>query len=220
MPMRRAVCFVVLLTSTAACVASSDANNAAESHEAPADPFTLAPCAPMGFDDLSAKFPPGEIVAPLATPFTLASRRRARCNAITGCAPWTHGNVQLQNSRAIVEPPRSGFAALLLDPAGTTMSLDLLARDPSPAVRDLAWSHIPPRVRVQCTIADSLACTVALETYELDPFEFATSLDDAAYFRWDGRICTDGTYQLVTKLDPSVIDGAANRNQIAIWGRL
>jgi hypothetical protein len=224
--MHEAVCFVVVLTLAASCVTTSDAHGGVETRESPSELFALEACTPLGFSDLIAKFPPGEIVAMLATPFTLASRSRTRCNAITGCSPWTNGNVALQNSRLIVEPPRSGFAALMLDPASAQITLDLLARDPSSSVRAHGWSHAPPRVRIQCgpiatnSVADALSCTTTLEAYELDPFAFATTSEDSAFFAWDGHICTDGTYQLVSRLDAADIDSAANRNQLAIWGRL
>jgi len=224
--MREAVCFVVLLTLSASCVATSDAR-AVEERSAPSDPFALEACTPMTFADLVAKFPPGEMTAPLGSPFTLVSRSRASCNAFTGCTPWASGNVLLQSSRAIVEPPRSGLAALVLDTtAPARISLDLLAREPSAGVLGLSWPHVPPRLRFQCGavpiqgIADGLHCTLALEAYELEPFEFATTTEDTAYFAWDGHVCTDGTYQFVTRIDANNVDGAANRNQMAIWGRL
>ncbi|MGE3767067.1 MAG: hypothetical protein AB7L94_32740 [Kofleriaceae bacterium] len=224
--MREAVCFVALLTFAASCVTTSDADSSVEARESPADPFTLDACTPMGFTDLIATFPPGEITAPLATPFSVATRRRARCNAITGCTPWTNGNVLLQNSWATVDPPRSGFAALVLDPVTPAISLDLLARDPSASIRAHAWAHVPPRLRLVCgpiaagNAAGALDCTVVLEAYELDPFAFPTTRDDSGFFTWDGHVCTDGTYHLVTRLDASDVDDAANRNQMAVWGRL
>lgn len=222
--MREAVCFVVLLTLSASCVASSDADSTSARREAPADPFTLEACTPMAFRDLVAMFPPGETSAPLATPFSLASRSRARCNEITGCSPWTSGTVLLQSSRAVVHPPRSGFVALLLDSAPSRISLDLLAREPSTDVLALSWSHVPPRLRFRCGVVDGVAealdCSVTLEAYELEPFEYATSTNESAYFAWEGHICTNGTYQLVTRLDSAIVDSAANRNQLAIWGRL
>lgn len=224
--MRSAACLVGLLTCPTACVRTSDASDGPSTNEPLADPFSLAVCTPMAFEDLIAVFPPGEVTAPLATSFTLASRSRARCNAVTGCSPWTGGNVLLQNSRTVAEPPRAGFAALVLDASTSSVSLALLARDPSTRVRAQPWAHIPPRVQLSCgsvsagELADALSCSVTLEAYELDPFEFATSIDDSAYFTWTGRICTDGSYQLVTRLDTPGADTPSNQNQLAIWGRL
>jgi hypothetical protein len=203
----------------------------------PADPFTLETCTPMAFADLVAYFPAGGTAASVGG-FTLTSRTRASCNEITGCSPWVHPSpVRLQQIFA-----RDGYAkgtTHAMPPAGSTQ-LQLVTSSPAKITMQLAAAEpgaASLTIRFRCEgvpqngSADGLDCSVQVEfpgdypslLWFVDTYAGQPLFDNTTMVSWRGRICDDGRYQLVTRLASDLgtsVEGANNRNQLAIHGTL
>jgi hypothetical protein len=207
----------------------------------PPDPFTVdTSCPAMSFDQLAARFPPGETVA-AAGQLTWTSRVRASCNAITGCTPWSWpAPVSLAQAIARAGFPSGSVHAV---PAGgaLTLALDTSQQVPFIELQMQATEPGAPSNTIVLTcgqikqggLADALDCSIDV-SFPTDPPSLLFFVDNTAeqplfdgttVVFWHGRICSDGTYQLVSKLaaelSPNVpVDSANNRNQFAVYGQL
>ena len=203
----------------------------------PSDPFTLESCTAMTFEDLVKHFPPGTTSASVGG-FTLTSRTRASCNAITGCSAWVQPSpVRLQQIFA-----RGGYAkgaTHAMPPSGSTQ-LHLQTTSPAKITVQLAAPEPGATnltIRFRCEgvpqngAADGLDCSTQVEfpddypslLWFVDTYAGQPLFDNTTMVSWRGRICDDGRYQLVTKLASELgtsVEGANNRNQLAIHGTL
>ncbi len=203
----------------------------------PQDPFTLDNCTAMTFAQLVAYFPPGGTSGG-GSAFTLTSRTRASCNDVTGCSPWVWPSaVEMAQilertgypSGSQHALPSGGGLVLVLDTVSSPPSIGLQMQNTEPGTANTIY--IPCGSVLQGGVADTLDCSMQVEftgDYPslLDFVDFYAGeplFDNTTMVSWHGRICDDGRYQLVTKLAAdlgTMVSGANNRNQLAIYGQL
>ncbi len=208
----------------------------------PADPFTVdTSCTAMTFAELATRFAAGATSANVPN-FTVVSRTRASCNAITGCSAWVNPSpASIEQFNGIDTTNTMGKTHTLEGAGLMTLSLDTL--DSPPRIKVQTWVAEPSTPNsiyvafggpIQGVAATSLVSTlVALETPGGDsPIIFTENYEGApaggyeSEIAFTGRICEDGHYQFVTQLaaqiypsDPDVT-GSNNTNQIAYYGQL
>jgi hypothetical protein len=203
----------------------------------PPDPFTLDNCTAMTFAQLVAYFAPGSTSA-LGGAFTLTSRTRASCNDVTGCSPWVWPSA-VEMAQVLERTgypsgsqhalPSGGSVVLALDTIFSPPSIGLQMQNAEPGTANTIY--IPCGDVKQNGVADSLDCSMQVQfpgDYPalvdfVDFYAGAPLFDNTTMVSWHGRICDDGRYQLVTKLAAdlgTMVSGANNRNQLAIYGQL
>jgi hypothetical protein len=176
--------------------------------------------------------------------FTLTGRSRESCNPVIGCTPWRDpffvetvqvGDLPGYPSGSAHTLPASGNAALEFEGLNSTFRLQLEAFEPGTPGNT---------IRVRCgdihpdQVADGVDCSVAVVLPHdasapedgriigfLERYQGHLIFGNTTMMSWRGRICADGRYQFVTKLGPEIsstirIDGANNKNQISISGRM
>jgi hypothetical protein len=201
------------------------------------DLFTLPACTPMTHDELVARFPAGASTWQPPGRFEVAMRSRP-CNPYTGCGAWEQSSISLRQSGDVPglgegtmhQLPTSGDTSLEVRYGG---AVNMYFAAPEPNALE------PTTVRWYCSAvepgksANELSCRADLEIKSNwpvtglfdDPIVGSVWQGQGSRIEFKSIICKDGRYRFVTKLAPEIsagipLDGADNRNQIAIYGTL
>jgi hypothetical protein len=197
-----------------------DAGATADAAFVPTDPFTLPTgVTPITFAELATYFASGATSAS-GGEFTVVTRARDACNAVTSCTAWNDPSpVALMASDGTpLSTPTGGLASLALQTVDAPPSFSIVFAGADvtfdcadiPQTGESSWN---------CDNRSSANSVVWFAgTYLGSP-----ELSNTTLINWQGVIASDGAYQFVSVLGSqqgTSITGQNNLEQIAIYGQL
>lgn len=183
------------------------------------DLWTITSCPRVTWAQLVAQFAPGATGHDFHRPVGVASRHRATCNSITGCAPWETGGVTLR----VLTQYGGGFAVRDGVRGTMTMSLDTTYRtivfettgDPAGDASILCGNLAENG-------SEHLSCSLQLaaDTRRWPVGFVGVDENNPSQTKGTGAFCADGRFHILTNRPNDQSDAPANLNQVAFYGDL